>query len=891
MQSSYDAFISYRRAEASALARWIRNRLQRYRLPAEVLDTLPREKQELHQRRPRIYLDRIYEKPSGDFLQEKVFPALDASQRLIVISTPSAFDTIRDANGGEAPNWLVQEIDRFLGPKTGRWDRPLDIILGPMAPEDRFPGRLSENQRWDWIDLRAFNWWRSWGLSETLDAGFTKLAAGIYDVPQAALPMMRREERRRRRRFVTAAAAGLLFVMAIISVLGIGWWNARKATQIADAERRFNVALRLVDSGAIPSAVDAFARLSDDGLQRAGEAKRLLISWAPRLATASGQVAKLPDNLVFRWRGRNYVKTGGKVAGSYDGPPAQEWTITSKGTRFVTFDADRVIRIRELSALDKPLLEVGPLEATPGSISELFDGQLLVFESQILGLHSDEDEDDAQWVLGQFFALLAPDTARYAIGQRSDDEPGLDIDCSSIKLEGVVQLSGPEHSIPDAPALGAITVRPTSPGTLDWRFEETEVGLAAPADRRRASLPTACQPRVLVPRPAHPMTSKIAELAFPALVDEKLLWKKLGPAPELAKASVCVIDENGNERIEGDCYSSSSAVSVDPARAEDLVRLMRDPLIPEVLSLSGLVERLVVATVTGNQSVRTAYCEVRERRSLRRCLMIDQTARTTTTFLDGNEFAAMNSLEAFSQSFQLVDLRNLRTISLKPSPGENLVGVTISQDGTRLAALTRVGEVWLYEIDRNNASGQIARRYDFRRSTELISAPASATHRANEPEAGVAFSSASFIDNGRLMLSGAKGGSVLAQIPSGAVIWTRPPLALLGGEQKIASDSSSDVAVVYDQSSAQLVSLDSGALLSRVVDFASIDLDSKEADETVGISVHVSPGGSIKITYNGHVFGASDLWSGVPPERQRVEQLSGVSVGGKAEPLEIFLAP
>ena len=301
MPDSYDAFISYRRSEASTLARWIRNRLQRYRLPPDVLNAIPQEKQELHQRRPRIYLDRVYEKPSGDFLREKIFPALDASQRLIVLSTPSVFENIKDANGGDTSNWLVQEIDRFLGPKTGGSDRPLDIVLGPKAPEDRFPGRLSENPRWDWIDLRTFNWWRSWGLSEELDAGFTKLAAGLYDVPLIALPLMRQEERRRRRRVIGVAAAGLLFVTAAVGVLGVGWWNARKATQVADAERRFNIALRLLDSGAIPNAVDVFSRLGDDGLQRSDEAKRLLISWAPRLATVEQR-----ERVVRRSRGPSF---------------------------------------------------------------------------------------------------------------------------------------------------------------------------------------------------------------------------------------------------------------------------------------------------------------------------------------------------------------------------------------------------------------------------------------------------------------------------------------------------------------------------------------------------------------------------------------------------------
>ncbi|RNJ42386.1 hypothetical protein B5V01_08190 [Mesorhizobium erdmanii] len=132
MQNFYDAFISYRRAEASALANWIRNRLQRYRLPKEVLEMLSSEKRELHQRRPRIYVDRIYEKPAEDFLQDKIYPALDASQRLIVLSTPSAFDTIKDAGGVETPNWLVREIDRFMGPESATRHRPVDLVLGPL---------------------------------------------------------------------------------------------------------------------------------------------------------------------------------------------------------------------------------------------------------------------------------------------------------------------------------------------------------------------------------------------------------------------------------------------------------------------------------------------------------------------------------------------------------------------------------------------------------------------------------------------------------------------------------------------------------------------------------------------------------------------------------------
>lgn len=890
MQSSYDAFISYRRREAGVLARWIRNRLQRYRLPPEVLRALSKEKQEIHQRRPRIYLDRIYEKPAGDFLHDKIFPALDASQRLIVLSTPSAFDTIVDAHGGETANWLVQEIDRFLGLETETRHRAVDVVLGPRAPENRFPGRLSEKARWDWIDLRAFNWWRSWGLSEELDDGFTKLAAGIYDVPLAALPMMRQEERRRRRHFVMAAAASLLFFLAIVSALGVGWWNARKATQIADAERRFNVALRLADSGAIPSAVDAFARLADDGLQRSDEAKRLLISWAPRLATASRQVMKLPDQSAFRWRGRNYVKAGGKVTGGFDGPPALQGTVTSKGT-LVTFDSDRSVRVRKLSELDKPVLEIGPLDATPGSISELFDGRLFIFESQMLGLHSDEDEDDAQVVYGRLFAIFSPDDARYAIVVHNpDDGKGPDIDCSSIKwVDANVQLSGSGQSTADTAARGALTIRAMPGGGLDWQFEKADDSQPPAAVQPRQTPPAACQRRVLVPSPVDPMIVKNAELNFPALIDEKRLWKDFGTAQKSPEPSLCEIDGDGKERIHDNCYSYNVAVSIDPGRADNLVRLLGDPLIPEAISLGGSIERLVVATVTGNQSVSTAYCEVGEQRRLKRCVMLDHTARTSKTFLAGNEFAALHSEEAFEHSFQLVDLRNLRTISLNPSPGEKLADVTMSPDGKRLVTLTRLGEVWAYDIDRDNASGRIARRYDFRRGTEPeFSATSAKDQKDSRPS--VAFSKASFVDNGRLMLNGAKGGTVLAEIPSGEVIWARPA-TLPGTEQQIASNSASNVAVVYDKSSAQLVSLDSGALLSRVVDLDSIDLDTKEIDETAATTVVVLPDSSIRISYKGHIVGPSGVQSDAPAGRENVKQITGLGSRGEAGPLDIFLAP
>lgn len=146
----YDAFISYRRNDGGALARWIRDRLQRYVLPRDVLSELPDERKALHARKPRVWLDKAYEKPSDDFLTKKIYPALDQSARLIVVLTPSVFDTIRGRDGAEEPNWLVREVDRFLGDeRAGTSRRPVDVVLGPGGAEDRFAGRLADNHRWD----------------------------------------------------------------------------------------------------------------------------------------------------------------------------------------------------------------------------------------------------------------------------------------------------------------------------------------------------------------------------------------------------------------------------------------------------------------------------------------------------------------------------------------------------------------------------------------------------------------------------------------------------------------------------------------------------------------------------------------------------------------------
>jgi hypothetical protein len=171
----YDAFLSYRRRDATRLAQWIRNRLQRFRLPLEILRELPPEKQELHKRRPRVWLDTSYEKANDDFLVKKIFPALENSAHLIVVCTPLALEKISRKDGKAQENWLAREVDHFLGSEAAdQASRPIDLVFGPGAVEGSYPGRLSEKARWDWIDLRSFDSWRARILKLRCQLGFLR---------------------------------------------------------------------------------------------------------------------------------------------------------------------------------------------------------------------------------------------------------------------------------------------------------------------------------------------------------------------------------------------------------------------------------------------------------------------------------------------------------------------------------------------------------------------------------------------------------------------------------------------------------------------------------------------------------------------------------------------
>src|SRR4051794_33379015 len=58
---TYDAFISYRRAQGRRVATWLSHKLERYR-PGEILKQLPPALCERLQKRHRVFLDTRYER-------------------------------------------------------------------------------------------------------------------------------------------------------------------------------------------------------------------------------------------------------------------------------------------------------------------------------------------------------------------------------------------------------------------------------------------------------------------------------------------------------------------------------------------------------------------------------------------------------------------------------------------------------------------------------------------------------------------------------------------------------------------------------------------------------------------------------------------------------------
>lgn len=884
----YDAFISYRRSDASPIAHWIRNRLLKYKLPDEILPKLSVKALDLHKRRPRVFIDRAYEKANEDFLTSKIFPALDASARMIVISTPSVFDNIREADGTEAPNWLVREIDYFVSKPNTNTSRKIDLVLGPRGKEQQFPGRLSEKARWDWIDLRAFNKWRSFGFSEELDAGFLKLIASVYDIPEEALPLLRREERRRRQKLIVSLFAGALFFTLIVSALAIGWWGEMKSRQATEFEQKQAEARNLIDIGSIPNAVDILAKVViENGEANVPEATRLLKVWSARLASARDLLEAVPKNPVLRWRGRNYLKSDTGI--SFDGPSVLLSRVASDKW-LITFEADRVLRLRELGTPALPILETQQLSAKPEAISEYFNGKLLLFDGAGLVLSGDEDALDLEVEFGHVMVIIDPQMKIYAILKSDEDEIKFTaIDgCIQVK-DSSVTLIVPNQSNPiDVNQL--LTISQSVDGSINWKLgTDGSCSLNVPGATNDYQLEPDTQ-RTLVTAAAK--NDVQYDFSFPNLINERLFWRKVGKAPVQRKSPyICNVEGplfTVEEEKHLDCFNAEESRSIDPKYDGTLESVLtHQDFYPLDVVQFGMLQRAIVGAVLSNTSVGFAFCDV-ENRKILNCLTVASTATERFELLVDGQFMVINSEYIYKGAFQLIDIKSLRQIQVNPPPTAQLADINISNDDKWMVVLTKAGEIWLYELDREIGEATITSRFNFR---SMINSPRADTpiESAQEGESvqDQFFDSAVFVSENRLVLAGSLGGIVLVEIPAGKTIWSRISSALSGnGWQKVAV--ADDTLALYDSEAIQFISLESGALLSNVMHFKDLPFSAEDRVDAFETPVVTrGPGGGIQVIYGGAIF---EPFSDFPvPSLQSVEQRTGISRGGTDELLPYYV--
>ena len=179
-------FLSYRRQDGLALARWLRGKITNFKVPKELIDAISARDASVGGKQNRVFFDMSYQKPNVDFWDEHIAASLCRSQTLIFLQTPSVFQKLDNGDN----NWCEREIETFL--KFYNEPSRILVVMGPDAPIDRFPESLAKiSARWDWIDLRFFSQsmfsrLRHAGL---YDAQVVKVLAKIYDISDGDLPI------------------------------------------------------------------------------------------------------------------------------------------------------------------------------------------------------------------------------------------------------------------------------------------------------------------------------------------------------------------------------------------------------------------------------------------------------------------------------------------------------------------------------------------------------------------------------------------------------------------------------------------------------------------------------------------------------------------------------
>jgi tetratricopeptide (TPR) repeat protein len=207
-ENQYDAFISYRRSDGSAVARWLRRELTGFRIP--------RSMRAQFGRKLNVYLDTAYERGASDFYDQSVKPALLASSHLIVVATPNAVQRTSPAE-----DWIAREIADFAaGPNS----RNVMAVRGAGQFSDPLPGDLSSRfPNIEIVDLRGAGrfWYFNPARVVRLTSEKLKIVAPLLGVPFADMPKLRQEEERRQQSLFGSATGVLLGVLVAVTGLSV----------------------------------------------------------------------------------------------------------------------------------------------------------------------------------------------------------------------------------------------------------------------------------------------------------------------------------------------------------------------------------------------------------------------------------------------------------------------------------------------------------------------------------------------------------------------------------------------------------------------------------------------------------------------------------------------
>ena len=211
----FKAFISYSHADG-AWASWLQKALEGYRVPKHLVGSKG-EFGEVPRRVAPVFRDREDLSSASD-LSGKVKEALEASETLIVVCSPSA----------RKSEWVSEEVRYFH--ELGRSDRIHAVIVdGDPTSKDPseqcFPAALVEAPDGSILEPLAADA-RKWADGRLLAK--LKVVSGILGIPLDAL---RRRDMQRRQRLWMASMTGTLAITVIMAVLAITAITARNAAE------------------------------------------------------------------------------------------------------------------------------------------------------------------------------------------------------------------------------------------------------------------------------------------------------------------------------------------------------------------------------------------------------------------------------------------------------------------------------------------------------------------------------------------------------------------------------------------------------------------------------------------------------------------------------------